>query len=392
VANHYPQVASNEETQLQYHEQRIGRQVDIVRSFYGHGATSLSSGDLFFGHRANTMLDINWNPSTTWAPATVAAHKKTIDEMATSIASLAPNKVFLSIWHEPENNVTKGSDPNCPGLGKGKAGSPAQYVAMWQYVENRFAADGVTNVVWAMDYMNWPPWLCFVPALYPGDKLVDWILFNGYGNGSPLSFDTDINHLYAYFTAHSGSPTSGHDYLSKPWGIAEWSVHGYSTALEEDFFTQAKTALDNDTFPNLKMYNIYDSINTADGDNYRVAYDDNGTYDPAKASFYYAFADDPRFTDAYYNAPGAPTGLTANVVSGPEVDLSWTAPSNSYVTGYNLYRADNGGTPAQIANVTSGTTYVDTSATPANSYSYTVAAYNTVGGTGAQSSPATAQT
>jgi len=387
VANYYPQVASNEEAQIQYHEQRIGRQVDIVRSFYGAGATGLSAGDLFFGNRANTMLDINWNPSTTWAPATIIAHDKTIDKMAHSIASLGPNKVFLSLWHEPENDVTKGSDPNCPGLGKGKAGSPAQYVAMWQYVETRFATDGVTNVVWAMDYMNWPPWLCFVPDLYPGDSLVNWILFNGYGNGSPLSFDTDINHLYSYFTANSGSPTSGHDYLSKPWGIAEWSVEGYSTALEEKFFTQAKTALDDDTFPNLKMYNIYDSINTADSDNYRVAYDDNGTYDPTKASSYYAFADDPHFTDAYYT----PTGLTATPDTLVcQIDLSWTAPGDTTgMTGYYIYRSDMGNTP--IGSVSIGTTsYADNTVAPGGSYTYTVADYNSIG-TSAQSVSAQAQ-
>ncbi len=372
VANHYPQAANNEEAQLLYHEQRIGRQVDIVRSFYPVAATGLSSGDLYFGNRPNTMLDINWNPSTNWAPATVAAHNKTIDDMAKSIASL-PNKVFLSIWHEPENNVTNGSDPNCPGLGKGNAGSPAQYVAMWQYVENRFAADGVTNVVWAMDYMNWQPWLCFVPDLYPGDNLVDWILFNGYGNGSPPNFVTDVNHLYAWFTANSGSAGSGHDYLSKPWGIAEWSIHGYSTAVEEKFFTSAKTALDNNTFPNLKMYNIYDSINTADSDNYRVAYDDNGTYDPTKASYYYAFAGDPHFTDAYYT----PTGLSATPSAlSCEIDLSWTAPSDTNnMTGYYIYRSDMGNTP--IASVPLGTTsYADSSVSAGTSYTYTVAAYN----------------
>ncbi len=393
VANYYTQAPGGpgEQSQILYHEQRINRAVDVVRSFYSVNATGLSSGDLYFGNRPNTYLDINWNPSTTWAPATVAAHDKTIDDMAKSIASL-PNKVFLTLWHEPENDVTKGTDPSCPGLGKGKAGSPAQYVAMWKYVENRFATtDKVTNVVWAMDYMNWPPWLCFVPALYPGDKLVNWILFNGYGNGSTPNFVTDVNHLYAWFTQHSGTATSGHDYLSKPWGIAEWSITGYPVATEENYFTQAQAALDGNVFPNLKMYNIYDSINTADSDNYRVGYDDDGTVDPTKGSYYYAFADDPRFTDAYYNTPAAPTGLTATAVSNTEIDLSWTEPTGSYAAGYYVYRSDDAGvTYSPIANVTSGTTYDDTGLASPDTYYYKVQAYNTVGGDSAQSSPANA--
>ena len=99
------------------------------------------------------------------------------------------------------------------------------------------------------------------------------------------------------------------------------------------------------------MYNIYDSINTADSDNYRVGYDDNGTIDPTKASFYYAFADDPRFTDAYYT----PTGLNATQGNFCEIDLTWTAPSDTNgMTGYYIYRNDMGNTP--IGSVPIGTT------------------------------------
>ena len=83
--------------------------------------------------------------------------------------------------------------------------------------------------------------------------------------------------------------------------------------------------------------------------------------------------------------PAAPTGLTAGTSTSSTVPLSWTAPGGT-VTGYYVYR--NG---AQVANVTSETSYTDTGLTPSTQYSYTVAAYNGAG-TGPQSSAVQATT
>ena len=125
--------------------------------------------------------------------------------MAVSIKALKDNgttpDVILSIWHEPENDVSPGGDPNCPNVVyKGTAGTVAQYRNMWAYVENRFALDGVTNVVWAMDYMNYPPWACLYNDLYPGDNLVSWIIFNAYGDGNP-NLDHMVNRFYDFLGA-----------------------------------------------------------------------------------------------------------------------------------------------------------------------------------------------
>src|SRR5271154_6429571 len=83
--------------------------------------------------------------------------------------------------------------------------------------------------------------------------------------------------------------------------------------------------------------------------------------------------------------PGVPTGLTATAVSSSEIDLSWTA-STGTVTGYNVYRSGN-----QIGTSTT-TTYADTGLTASTSYSYTVAAHDSLGDTSAQSASATATT
>lgn len=88
-------------------------------------------------------------------------------------------------------------------------------------------------------------------------------------------------------------------------------------------------------------------------------------------------------------APSAPTGLAATAVADTQMNLSWSAASDAGgpgLAGYKVYR--NG---TQIGT-TSGTSYSDTGVTAFNTYTYTVAAYDTVGTTSAQSSAVSAST
>ena len=360
-----------------------------MHTYHNVGQNSLTSAEVYFATRPNTILLTDWNPTNNWAG--IASQNAAIDQMAASIAAVSPAKVMVALNHEPENGVSPGGDPNCPDLTyKGTDGTVADYRNMWAYVENRFAADGVTNVVWVMDYMNYPTWQCLVNDLYPGDNLVDWIMFNAYGNGSPPNFDSVVSRFYNYLTTNSDA---AHDYLAHPWGIAEWGISGYTVAQEEAYYDQAKTALDGNMFPNLKAYIVFDenAEGSATGNNCRVGYDDNGTWDPTKGSHYYAFADDPLFTNAYYTAPpSVPTGLAAAAASGgSEVDLSWNASTDNVgvVAGYDVFRDGT-----QVANVTTGTSYADTGLSDGTSYQYTVAAYDATGNVSAQSPAVTAVT
>ena len=83
-------------------------------------------------------------------------------------------------------------------------------------------------------------------------------------------------------------------------------------------------------------------------------------------------------------APSAPTGLTVTGTTSSSVSLSWTAPSGT-VTGYDVYK--NG---SEVGTVT-GTTDTVTGLSASTSYTFTVAAYNSVG-TSAQSSQVSATT
>ena len=85
-------------------------------------------------------------------------------------------------------------------------------------------------------------------------------------------------------------------------------------------------------------------------------------------------------TGAPAGVPATPTNLTATLQAGPQVSLTWrdNATDESY---FVVERSDNGGAFVQIAtpgprNNTGNVTYVDTTVTFGNSYSYQVAAVN----------------
>jgi hypothetical protein len=88
--------------------------------------------------------------------------------------------------------------------------------------------------------------------------------------------------------------------------------------------------------------------------------------------------------------PSVPAGLTATAVSATEVDLAWSASTDSDgtgVAGYHVFR--NG---ALVATVSSGTSFADSSLSPSTQYSYTVSAFDTANNESAQSTAAVATT
>jgi fibronectin type 3 domain-containing protein len=92
--------------------------------------------------------------------------------------------------------------------------------------------------------------------------------------------------------------------------------------------------------------------------------------------------------------PSTPTNLTATPVTTTQVNLSWSASTDSAgVTGYRLERCQGAGCTnfAQIASP-AGTTYSDTGLTAGTTYVYRVRAVDSRGTLGPYSDPATAFT
>jgi hypothetical protein len=87
------------------------------------------------------------------------------------------------------------------------------------------------------------------------------------------------------------------------------------------------------------------------------------------------------------DAPSAPTGLAVKSAMTSSVVLEWNpSTDNVAVAGYTIYRD---GSPI---GTTSGTTFSDTSLSPATTHTYTVDAYDAAGNHSASSSPVSATT
>ncbi|MDR3519696.1 MAG: fibronectin type III domain-containing protein [Candidatus Pacebacteria bacterium] len=95
----------------------------------------------------------------------------------------------------------------------------------------------------------------------------------------------------------------------------------------------------------------------------------------------------PGSTTLATTIPLSPASLQATPVSSSQIDLTWTAPTDSFgITGYDVYQAG-----AQIGT-TANTYYTVTSLTPGTIYSFTVASYDATGDTSPQSTSAGAMT
>ena len=117
---------------------------------------------------------------------------------------------------------------------------------------------------------------------------------------------------------------------------------------------------------------------------YRVA-----AVNSAGTSAYYPAATKPVVSGTTHDVPDAPTALTATAVSGTQIDLSWNAPASDGgqpITGYQLQFSEDGTSfeniegPATNEPTTNGaTTYSHSELMPGTTYSYRVAAINSVG-------------
>jgi hypothetical protein len=389
-ANGYPQVSGRKLDQMLYFEERVGRQMEIAHTFHGPGDNALTDHDRFFADRAGTFLLTNWALTRDWASADGSndAVNAQIDAMAASVKSLGDTRIFLTLFHEPENDVT--TAPECPGfVPKGTSGTTADYRAMWANVRARFDALGVTNALWVMNYMNHPPNNCLVDHLYPGDDLVDWVLFTGYQHGDRgVSFVDRVSNMYDLLTRQS---RPGHDYLSKPWGIAEWGINNSTQENAYLYYAQAKAAVEADAFPRLRMYVSFDAGDAASNDaSHRVAYGiDPDVFDQAEQDAYNLFAHSPALSGPWTyaetapppdtTAPTAPRNVRARLHNGlPRI--TWAHASDDVaVAAYDVLRA------GVVVGSTSGRRFDDRSARQGRTYTYRVRARDDAGNVGPRS-------
>jgi hypothetical protein len=299
AANGNPGASDSKVTQFDYLERLIGQRLDIFRDYHSPpgsnslGDLPLNSDEKQLAGRPGTYIDVNWKPAATFALADGgnAVVNREIDQAAASIKSVAPHKIFMTIWWEPQNDITSDPGANCYLNPNAAGGTPAQYIAMWRNVENRFRAAGVTNVVWAMDYQA-PAngrYDCLVPLLWPGNSLVDWVIYDTYSRNGYATWDNTVGRFY-HVLASDSSPSV--DFNSKPWGLGEFGTcANANTAAANDFYVQAKNAFDAGTYPKLKMYLAYaDTGGHQAGPGCLSNYNNYGQPDTAKQANFNQFA------------------------------------------------------------------------------------------------------
>lgn len=292
AASNYGGMSNDSKTQLLYHESLIGRQLDMVHTYHSIGSNKLSAADIYFVNRPNTLLFTTWKPASNWAAAASTNDDGAIDSMAASIKAVAPKKIIFSVWHEPENDISGG----IPCAAKGSKGTPADYVNMWHHVRQRFDADGVNNVVWAINYMGFKGWNdCAVKALWPGNSYVDWVFWDPYSHDG--NYDAMVSTFYDWMLQNSDAT---HDFKSKVWGVAEWNIWHSGTTRQQhiDLYNGAKTSVEAAKWPLIKAYSVFDALeNCVASDPCTNKSKAPPAIDQGVLGAYKAYANSPAFTN-----------------------------------------------------------------------------------------------
>ena len=192
-------------------------------NFAAHQPTLLSTVRNYtsVGVTGSTPL-ITWEP---WGPAPYTAANNTfplqriaagdfdsyIDSWATGLASYG-GPVMLDFAQE--------MDGNWYPWGYGVNGNtPADYVAAYQHVHDRFALAGATNVQWVWNVNVWNPLGVDQRIFYPGDAYVDWMAIDVFNWGASAGgWSSLAQGLHA-----TGVYTHLADMSSRPMMLAEWA-------------------------------------------------------------------------------------------------------------------------------------------------------------------------
>jgi Glycosyl hydrolase family 26 len=292
ASNHHPDDSpKNWEGRMQKHEDRIGRALDIVHNYHGPkdpvpmpmDANSQEGQEEIARANAGHIVYMSWKPSDDWRAVGQGdpSADALLDQGARNIIAVAPRKVMLTIWHEPEMGQN------------GTTRTPQTYVKMWRHIHQRFAQQGVTNVVWVYNPTGYlPNWESVELAFYPGDFYVDWIMWDPYSPNGNRDYITTISGFYDWLWNHDGE-TNGkkHHFRKKPWGLGEWGVSGGDSKWQQRYYADARASFTR--FPKLKAYVIWDSFGKKD---FRIDFccvPTGGELDPEEQAAYNVFAHDP---------------------------------------------------------------------------------------------------
>jgi hypothetical protein len=241
-------IEGNEQVTMQF-ESLIGRKLAVKRVYYSWNDVFPTDYEYWMRDRGTTPI-LSWTtslagvPIVTWKDVAAGRYDATIDARAAGLKAYgAP--LFFVFHHEPEGE-----------------GDPADYVAAYKHIHDRFVADGVTNVSYGWVLMDYT--FRIGPAAadqwYPGSSYVDIIgsdQYNWYtcpGHEAPWNdFQSLAQPFYDYGVSKG-----------KPMMLGEWAAREDTadSGRKADWITAAASTLK--SWPEVKVVAWYE--NGAGGD------------------------------------------------------------------------------------------------------------------------------
>ena len=190
-----------------------------------------------------------------------------------------PHKLFLSVHHEPENDLR----------GPGSGMTPPDYVDMYRHTVALLREEGVANVVYVMNYMGFARWANVVDELWPGVDVVDWIAYDPYGHRGDLTLIDLLDRpdgAWPGFYSWATRMAPGKPIMLGEWGFDSGAQIGGASILAD---APERLATE---FPMLKALVYWNSI----GDEYNYRLDVSTPAGRRFVGAYASFVNDPYFT------------------------------------------------------------------------------------------------
>ncbi|MBG0826287.1 hypothetical protein HS041_00610 [Planomonospora sp. ID67723] len=245
-------------------EQRMGRTADIMHVYHRGSELFPTAEEQAIARPpgGRRILLVNWKPSLdhTWAQIARGAVDRRIDRLAAHIVRNFPERFFLTVHHEPENDVRESA---------GSGMTARDYAEMYRHVVQRLREKGVRNAVTVMTYMGAPNWAAssWFERLYPGDDVVDWVAMDPYVDDRVQSFEGLINKTRDDIAQWPGFYRwMQWRFPGKPIMLAEWGVFERrgQPRFKESFFASVRR--DVRRYPQIKALVYFDSPRAPRGD------------------------------------------------------------------------------------------------------------------------------
>jgi beta-mannanase len=257
---------------LRQWEQKSGRVASIYHTYHRGDELFPTKAEIAMANEPGKprLLFTNWKVDwgTTWAKVAAGQQDARIDRLAAHIKANYKDTFFMTMHHEPENDVVATA---------GSGRTAKDFAAMFRHTVQRMRAKGVTNVVYVVAYMaiekfyNQPWWY----DLYPGDDVVDWIGLDAYLASKPggyhfgtftdlMNRTTDRTKFPGFYNWHQAK------HPGKPLMLAEWGVHEYAADPSQKAKILSGVLTEMKKFPALKAMVWFDTAKDQNGADIRI--------------------------------------------------------------------------------------------------------------------------